>query len=189
MADLRPREPDDASLRVWLEAVARRDQQALALLYAQTGPHLLALALRMLKRREPAEDALHEAFLKVWERAPTYEAAKGPVMAWLVTIVRNASLDRLRRSGREVTLDEAPGLVERPSEEPGPADLMLASAEGRALRGCLDELEAEPRQAIVLAYWEGLTHEQLASRLGRPVGTVKSWLRRSLMRLRDCLER
>jgi RNA polymerase sigma-70 factor (ECF subfamily) len=108
-------------------------------------------------------------------------------MTWMVAIARNAALDRLRRQRREVPLDELPGYDTAADEADGPAALALASAEDRALADCLARLDAEQRNCVLLAYYHGLTHDELAQRLSRPIGTVKSWIRRSLLRLRQCL--
>jgi RNA polymerase sigma-70 factor (ECF subfamily) len=140
-----------------------------------------------------AEEMLQEAFVSVWHHAGTYDAAKSQPLTWLTSIVRNRCLDRLRR--REVdteTLtprddDEAPAW-EPPSEGPTPVELLLAAADARALRGCLDGLEPGPRQAIALAFFRGLSHRELAAHLREPLGTVKSWVRRGLATLRRCLD-
>ena len=180
---------DEAALRLWLAAVGRGEQQALAVLYGRTSAHLFAILLRMLKQWDRAEEALHEVYLKVWRNADGYDPERGPAMAWLVGVARHTALDKLRRMRRELALDDVAEVVEEPADDgAGPLAAALAAAEARSLQACLEELEPEPRACILLAYWEGLTHEELARRVQRPVGTVKSWLRRSLVRLRQCLE-
>jgi RNA polymerase sigma-70 factor (ECF subfamily) len=109
-------------------------------------------------------------------------------MAWLASIVRNRCFDLLRRRRREAPLDER--LIEGWEDPaPNPADLTALSRDAQRLRRCLDELEESPRQSLLLAYYEGMTFEQVSIRLGAPLGTVKSWIRRSLIRLKDCMER
>lgn len=179
---------EDEALGLWLAAVGRSDRQAFAVLYGRTSPHLLAVLLRMLKQRDRAEEALHEVYLKVWRTAGGYDPARGAAMAWLVGVARHAALDRLRRSRREVALEEAADRDDEPAGTLDPLAASLAAADARRLQRCLEGIEPEPRSCIVLAYWEGLTHDQLAQRLQRPVGTVKSWIRRSLIRLKHCLE-
>jgi RNA polymerase sigma-70 factor (ECF subfamily) len=174
---------DEAALGIWLADVAREDTDALALVYGRTSARLLAVLLRLVRRRDLAEEILHDVYLRVWDRAGAYDPAKGSAMAWLVAIARNAALDHLRRHRREVPLEADEG--EGPAD---PFDLAQSSAARRALAACLDELEPEPRRCVILAYRTGLTYDDLACRLGRPVGTVKSWIRRSLLRLRACLE-
>jgi RNA polymerase sigma-70 factor (ECF subfamily) len=178
---------DDAALAAWLAAVARRDGDALAVLYGQTSGRLLAVLVRLLRRREVAEEVLHDVYLRVWDRAGAYEPAKGPAMAWLIAVARNAALDHLRRHRREtVGIDEAE--LALLAETADPADLAAASVARRALRACLELLEPEPRRCLVLAYQGGLSYDEVAEFLGRPQGTVRSWIRRSLPRLRRCLE-
>jgi RNA polymerase sigma-70 factor, ECF subfamily len=178
--------PDSAAL---LASVVRGDSAALAALYSHTSARLFGVALRLLRRRDLAEEALHDAFLKVWQRAESYSPDRGSADAWLATIVRNTALDRLRRQGREMPLEEAAGVEEIEAPESEPMRRLLATADGQALAACLGELEPEPRHCILLAYWQGYSQEELALLLGRPLGTVKSWVRRSLLRLRHCLER
>jgi RNA polymerase sigma-70 factor (ECF subfamily) len=183
-----PREPDEAlALNALLTAVAGSDRNALAELYARTAPRLLGLVMRMLHRRDIAEEILHDAYLRIWHNAAAFSPQRGTAMTWMVAIARNAALDRLRRQRREVPLDELPDYEAPTDEAKGPAALALASAEGRALAACLEQLDPEQRNCVLLAYHHGLTHEELAARLGRPAGTVKSWIRRSLLRLRQCL--
>jgi RNA polymerase sigma-70 factor (ECF subfamily) len=176
-----------------LARTALGDQRAFAELYALASAHLYAVAIRIMRDGAIAEEMLQEAFVSVWHHAGTYDAAKSQPLTWLTSIVRNRCLDRLRR--REVdteTLtprddDEAPAW-EPPSEGPTPVELLLAAADARALRGCLDGLEPGPRQAIALAFFRGLSHRELAAHLREPLGTVKSWVRRGLATLRRCLD-
>ena len=180
-------------LAALLARTALGDQRAFAELYALASAHLYAVAIRIMRDGAIAEEMLQEAFVSVWHHAGTYDAAKSQPLTWLTSIVRNRCLDRLRR--REVdteTLtprddDEAPAW-EPPSEGPTPVELLLAAADARALRGCLDGLEPGPRQAIALAFFRGLSHRELAAHLREPLGTVKSWVRRGLAKLRRCLD-
>ena len=171
-----------------LAAIAAGDRQGLRLLYEAIAPQLLAVALRIVGERSQAEDVLQTSFLAIWQRAGSYDRRRGPARPWLVRIVRNAAIDSLRRRRRERPLD--PGWSE---ERPDPAvdleRLAMAGEDARALRACLDELEPQPRLSLLLAYWQGLSYEQVATRMAAPVGTGKSWIRRSMMRLRTCLER
>jgi RNA polymerase sigma-70 factor (ECF subfamily) len=178
---------DSEGLATLLRAMAGGDRPAFAELYRITAPQLFGVALRMLQRRDWAEETVHDAYLRIWQRAGAYAPAKGTALGWLCAIVRNAALDRLRRQRRELPLDAAPEYEDLADEAPGPLDQLMATSDGQALARCLDTVEPESRQCLVLAYWEGLTHEELARRTGRPLGTVKSWIRRALVRLRDCL--
>lgn len=183
---------EDAALAALLGAVAGGDRAALGEVYDLTGARLFGVALRLLRRRDLAEEVLHDAFLRVWARAGSYSSDRGAALAWLTTLVRHVALDNLRRRRREVSLEDAPELAEAAEVEAGddgPFARVSTTSEGRALMGCLGELEREPRLCILLAYRDGYSHEELARLLGRPLGTVKSWVRRSLLRLRQCLER
>lgn len=182
-----PARDDGAALCGLLTAVAAQDRKALANLYTVTAPQLLGVIHRLVRRRDLAEEILHDVFLRVWERAASFAPDRGSAMAWLVSVARHAALDTLRRRQREVALEDVPGHEDTEDPEPDPYQRMIRTAEGRALADCLDQLEAEQRYCIVLAYHEGLTHEELAARLARPLGTVKSWVRRGLQRLRRCL--
>jgi RNA polymerase sigma factor (sigma-70 family) len=171
-----------------LEACAGGDRAALRGLYQTTAPQLFGLALSILRSREQAEEVVQDTFILVWRHAASFDRGRGTAMAWLARIVRNQCFDLMRRRGRERPLDPAVAEAwEDPA--PGPADTASKSEAARQLRTCLDELEASPRQCILLAYYEGLTFEQVATRLNAPLGTVKSWIRRSLIRLKECLER
>jgi RNA polymerase sigma factor (sigma-70 family) len=180
---LREDREDDAALAAWLAAVARRDGDALAIVYGRTSPQLLAVLVRLLRRRELAEEVLHDVFLRVWERAASFDPARGSAMGWLVSIARNAALDHFRRHRRELVggVDDLPEIAD-------PVDLAGSSVARRALQRCLEQLEPEPRRCVALAYQGGLTYDEVAALVQRPVGTVKSWVRRSLQRLRRCLE-
>ena len=171
-----------------LQACAGGDRAALQSLYAATAPHLFGLALSILRSRELAEDIVQECFILAWRHAHTFDPGRGSAMAWLARIVRNQCFDLMRRRGREAPLDDA--LMQNWEDPaPGPADLTALSRDARRLWGCLNELDQGPRKSMILAYYEGLTFAEVAGRLGAPLGTVKSWIRRGLIQLRDCMER
>jgi RNA polymerase sigma-70 factor, ECF subfamily len=141
--------------------------------------------LRIIGRRDIAEDALQGCFVSVWQRAADYDPMRGGAMGWLITIVRHCAIDRLRRLGSH------------PEGHMAPEELLLELAgmdradrgvEFRALQRCLDELDERPRRAVLLAYLYGLTRDELAVHLGVPIGTIKSWIRHSLDRLKKCLD-
>jgi RNA polymerase sigma-70 factor (ECF subfamily) len=171
-----------------LRACARGDRAALQSLYVATAPQLFGLALSILRSHELAEDIVQDSFVLVWRHAGSFDPGRGPAMPWLARIVRNQCFDLLRRRGRESPLDD--GLMESWEDPaPGPAELSALSRDAERLRSCLDELDAGPRKSMILAYYEGLTFAEVAGRLGAPLGTVKSWIRRGLVQLRDCMER
>jgi RNA polymerase sigma-70 factor (ECF subfamily) len=175
-------------LEALIEASAAGDRAAFATLYDAASPQLFGLALRILKRRDWAEDVLQEAMISAWRNAGDYRRALGSGKTWLTVILRNRALDRLRReaAARLDTSAEEPPDVADPS--PSALDLTIAGDAGRRLMQCLETLEETQRRAILMAYFDGLTHEQLSARLASPLGTVKSWIRRGLQRLKGCLE-
>lgn len=184
---------DADALNQLLARVALRDRAALRLLYEQTSSRLMAVAYRMLGDRAAAEDVLQEVFVNVWTRAAQMPALRAHPLAWLTSMVRNRSIDLLRAAKPEVPLQwqDAEGREHQhdiASEGLTPPEQMLQQQSDHALSKCLGRLEPEPRQAVVLSYYEGLTHFELADRMKRPLGTIKAWVRRSLMRLKDCLE-
>ena len=141
----------------------------------------------MLRQRDRAEDVLQESFVTIWQRAGDYDPAKGTPMTWLITILRHRAIDALRRSARQ------PERLAEPEEAllalvAGPADSADRGSDLRALQNCLGELGPEQRRAMLMVYAYGLTQEELAARLATPLGTVKSWIRRSLERLKKCLD-
>lgn len=188
----RMRTPDtDPHLIALLDRIALNDETALKALYDQTSARLYGLAMRVLGKREWAEDVLQESFLYIWRAAPGYRASLSPPMAWLGLVVRSRALDLLRRHqthGGGVTdawdevLDE-----QLASGDASPQDLHQASQQARALHGCLAQLAPKQRQVVTLAYLQDLSHGELAARLQLPLGTVKSWIRRGLEKLRGCL--
>jgi len=171
-----------------LEACARGDRAALQGLYSMTAPQLFGLALGILRSRDLAEDIVQDSFVLIWRHARSFDPRRGSAMAWLARIVRNQCLDTLRRRGREAPLDES-FMESWEDPAPDPAELTALSREAQRLWGCLDQLEDSPRQSLLLAYYQGLTFEEVADRLKAPLGTVKSWIRRSLIRLKGCMER
>lgn len=163
------------------------DREAFSGLYRIASPQLFGLALRILRRRDWAEEALQECFVTVWRRAGDYKPDLGPAMPWITVILRNKCLDRLRREKPLQPLDDS-AAAERPDDAPSPLENAMASADAKRLKGCVEELDGQQKTSILLAYYEGLTHEQLSERMAAPLGTVKSWIRRGLQRLKKCLE-
>jgi RNA polymerase sigma-70 factor (ECF subfamily) len=180
----------NARLMELLARTALKDQPAFAELYRLTSPHLYAVALRILRESAAAEEVLQESFVNVWHHAASYVAAKSQPLTWLTSIVRNRCLDHLRRREVEtVTMDDEEDGVTIAAEDPTPLEMLLSGADARAVRGCVEALEPGQKQAIALAFFQGLSHSELSRQLREPLGTVKSWVRRGLDRLRDCLDR
>lgn len=180
-----------AHLAALLSRVALSDQRAFGELYGRTAPHLFGVALRILRNTAAAEEILQEAYVSIWQYAGSYEAAKSQPLTWLTSIVRNRCLDQLRRREIDtVTLagDEDAPEFDLPSDAMTPMEALLESADAVSVRGCVETLDAGPRQAIALAFYRGLTHIELARQLQQPLGTVKSWVRRALEKLKTCLD-
>lgn len=185
---------DAEHLRSLLSATARGDERAFAELYRATSPHLYGLLLRMLQRRDWAEEALQDCFVKIWQKAETYEADKGSPLTWLLSVARYRALDHLRVKRPEVELPEGddPSSLPPLTLQDESQDPLARATEGEGIarmRACLRELPSEQREAVLLAYYEGYTHQELATRMNVPLGTVKSWVRRGLARLREALDR
>lgn len=180
---------DDRELAGWLASTASGSEQAFQSLYRATAPHLYALLLRILRNEERAEDALQDTYVKVWKKADTYSPERGAPLTWLLSVARYRALDLLRRQRPEYGLPEEPDVADAllVDHSPGPDADNESEQALAAVRDCLGTLQDEQRQSVLLAYYEGLTHQELAARMGAPLGTVKSWVRRGLLRLRDCL--
>jgi len=173
-----------------LEAAGRGDQQAFAELYNAAAPKLYAIALRILKQEGQAQECLQDGLVRIWEHAADYRPERGAPMTWMGIIVRRRALDMIRRSGRERVGNEAED-VERWLDGralAGPGEDPVDPVERDKLLVCLAELRPEQQQVLRWAYFEGLTHPEMAERSQVPLGTVKTWIRRGIARLRDCLE-
>lgn len=165
---------------------AQRDQRAFAELYELTSSRLFAVCLRILRRRDWAEEVLQETYVKVWHRADTYHAGRGSVLTWLTSVARYAAIDTLRsRRNDPLPLDDetADQLAAPASSQPD-----FVAAGGPNLDNCMGALAVDQRESIMLAFHLGLTHEEVGTRLQRPLGTVKSWIRRGLESLKRCLQ-
>ena len=188
-----PTSDTDRSARLadLLARTALSDQAAFAELYRLAAPHLYGVALRILREPARAEDLLQEAFVNVWHHAGSYNAAKAKPQTWLTSIVRNRCLDQLRRREPDtvtLTRDDDEPEMELEGMGPTPEELLLSGADANSVRSCIEGLEGGQRQAIALAFVQGLSHAELAEHLRQPLGTVKSWVRRGLERLKKCLD-
>lgn len=183
---------DSAALQLDLSRVALGDRAAFARVYRATSAHLFGVALRILGRRDAAEDVLQEAFVNVWNHAGSYQAATSQPMTWLISIVRNKALDVVRsaavRHETVLPVDAEGNALDVVDESPSPLALLAAASEALAIRGCMDALDASHRQSIALAFYRGMSHAEVAAQLGAPLGSVKAWVRRGLARLKLCLE-
>lgn len=176
-------------LAALLARSALGDRRAFEEVYRATHSKLFAVSLRIVRERQLAEEVLQDSFVAIWNHAGDYAQAKSAPTTWMTAIVRNRSLDVLRRGSKETEdVDEvlALNLVD---ESAAPARDVEAAQEAHSVHDCLKELEAEQRQSIALAFFHGLSHSELADHLRKPLGTVKTHIRRGLMRLKDCLGR
>jgi RNA polymerase sigma-70 factor (ECF subfamily) len=164
------------------------DSAAFAELYRAAAPKLFAVSLRIVRERPLAEEVLQDSFVNIWNHAADYARSKSAPATWMTAIVRNRSLDVLRRTREEPDIDDALA-ANLADETASPAAEAAARFEARSLARCMGELEAEQRQTVALAFLHGLSHSELAEHLRQPLGTVKTHVRRGLLRLKDCLMR
>jgi|ERR1700722_1690504 RNA polymerase sigma-70 factor (ECF subfamily) len=179
----RPEAPDLAAL---MTRVAARDRAAFAALYRQTQAKLYGVIVRIVSRRDLAGEILQEAYMRIWEKAADFDPVKGSPIAWMATIARNRALDEARRA-RPVAIEDMPDSFDPAAEEVDPLASRERSERLAALMRCLETLDREKRDIVLLAYYRGASREALAKRFDRPAPTIKTWLRRSLSDLRDCL--
>ncbi len=180
------------------------DRAAFASLYDRTSGHLFAVVLRINRDRAQAEDILQEVFVKIWRAAQSFDAAQSQPLTWLTSIARNRAIDSLRRQQTQPQIHNfvspdggGPG-GDAPEEQDfhdtvaddaaGPMELLSQASEARALAQCMQVLNPQQRQCVALAFYDGLSHAEVAEQLRQPLGTVKSWVRRGLLALKSCLQ-
>ena len=181
-------EPSRSQLAAALVRVAAGDRAALRIVYQDTSAKLFGVCLRILKDRSEAEDVLQDVYVTVWSKAGSFDPGRASPITWLVTIARNRSIDRLRAStvSRRMAPIEEAEAVSDPA--PAAAERVELAQQYQRLAGCLEELEERQAAAIRAAFLDGATYEELATRMRVPLGTMKSWIRRGLLKLRTCLE-
>ena len=180
-----------------LRATAHGDSHAFKRLYEDTSSYLYAMALQMMQDDALAEDVLQDAFVQVWHRAGDYHADRGSVLTWLTTIVRYRAIDLLRKrrsssGGQSMRDTDAGDVLDRMGDggsggESGPLGSAMATEDAQKLDRCIKRLSNDQKQSVALAFFRGMTHQELAECLAEPLGTIKSRLRRGLQRLRECL--
>ena len=167
--------------------IAAGDREALRQLYEATSAKLFGVCLRILSDREESEDVLQDVYVTIWRRADRFDAARASVMTWLSTIARNRAIDRLRARGPMAYAEQVDDLEIADGQDS--AETLLSAADDRnKLHGCLSELDERTEKVIRTAFFEGVTYEALARRMDAPLGTVKSWIRRGLAKLKGCLQ-
>ena len=169
-----------------LARCALADGAAFRTLYDRSSSRLYGVALRITRQPALASDAVHDAFLQVWRNAARFDPARGNADGWLISLVRYRALDISRRQMREQPGMEIPEQVDT---DPDALSKLVTGAESRALRACLEQIDPPRRSLVMLSFIDGMTHSEVAERVGQPLGTVKSTIRRALLALRGCLER
>ncbi len=177
---------DRENLADMLTSAQRGDAKAFAQLYRQTSPAIFGAILRIVNRRDEAEDILHDVYMALWQRSAVYDAQRGDVLPWILTIARHRAISHLRKH-KHLPLDEAL-MSSLSSDGPLPADLNEKKRELQRLQHALTVLPVQQRQAITVAYFGGFSYTELAQTLGVPEGTAKSWIRRGIAKLRQVLE-
>ncbi|WP_194790374.1 sigma-70 family RNA polymerase sigma factor [Pseudomonas sp. UFMG81] len=169
-----------------LAACAQGDRRALQALYDHEGARLLGVARRIARDDGMAQDIVHDAIIRIWTRAASFDPARGTARGWIYSITRHLALNAIRDTRRESLLDEA-GIDASSFVHAAPDESELWSGSAKLYR-CLDQLQPAPRRSILHAYVDGCSHAEIAGLLGAPLGTVKAWIKRSLKALRECLE-
>jgi RNA polymerase sigma-70 factor (ECF subfamily) len=170
-----------------LAGCARGERAALRALYEQEARWLLGVAYRIVRRREVAHDVVHDAFIQIWEKSYTFDTARGSARGWIYSVVRHRALTVVRDSKYETLVDNAVIDSLLADTADSSFETLLRAPDTRALARCLTELDASKRSCILLAYLDGLSHQQIATKLQTPLGTVKAWIQRGLIALRECL--
>jgi RNA polymerase sigma-70 factor, ECF subfamily len=179
---------DNSEVEELLRRCAARDESALKALYEGMAPYLLGIMMRILHRRDLAEEALQDVLVKVWQQAHQFDQIKGRALAWVVSIARYRAIDIHRSSRRMVALGADDVLLDERSLMASDEDSGFALGSPLALQKCLELLGVPQKNCVLLAYREGLSQIEISQRVGEPLGTVKSWVRRSLQSLKRCLE-
>lgn len=183
---------DTLPLQQLLAQTALGDRAAFKQLYSASAPTLFGVAVRILGKHEHAEDVLQEAFVSIWKRADSYAPQASQPMTWMTAIVRNRCLDHLRSHGRHQTdsLDDEAGISadDIAVDQPSALALLERASESLQVRTCLETIEGTQRQSVALAFYQGMSHAEVAAHLQAPIGSVKAWIRRGLTRIKRCLE-
>jgi RNA polymerase sigma-70 factor (ECF subfamily) len=176
-----------SQLTAALVRVASGDRAALRLVYQDTSAKLFGVCLRILNDRAEAEDVLQDVFVTIWRKAASFDPARASPITWLVAIARNRAIDKLRSTVMTRRAEPIESAEDVKDDAPAALELIVSAEQRVRLAGCLNELEERHSEAIRAAFLDGVTYEQLAERMKVPLGTMKSWIRRGLVKLRSCL--
>ena len=185
-----PATPPTFDYETALVACASGDRNALQAIYQLESRRLLGVALRIVRERALAEDVLHDAFMNIWTKAASFDALRGSAFGWIHTIVRNQALSVVRTNGREVSADEEAIEALEADQVANNApmtELFEITADIGRLDDCLQALDAPKRNSILAAYLDGCSHSEIAAKLNAPLGSVKAWIKRGLLSLRECM--
>ena len=172
---------------VWLlAAVAKGDAAAFERLYAATRAKLYGVVVRILRRQDLADEVLQETYIKIWRSAGQFDPLRAAPITWMVAIARNRAIDLVRRRA-ETSIEEEPAAMDVAADSPDPLAKRELNEELKRLLACIGNLDPERQRLVLLAYYNGWSREQLAAKLDRPINTIKTWLRRSLIEIRECL--
>nr|WP_315475785.1 sigma-70 family RNA polymerase sigma factor [uncultured Undibacterium sp.] len=188
---------EPGQMHLWLLAVAKQDAQAFHSLYEVSSPKLFGFVMRILQQRELAEEVLQESFVNIWNNASSYQASLASPMTWMTTIVRNRAFDLLRKlnNGQHLNVSYETDAFETEvwqameSQDTTPIQALELSQDAASLARCMSRLEGLHRQAMSLAYFHDLSHSEVAEQMQLPMGTVKTWIRRGLEKLKVCLSK
>lgn len=177
---------DAQSIARLLARVALRDRKAFSAIYSLSAPKLFAVCLRILKDRQEAEEALQDVYVKIWQKSEKFSGDEQAATAWMTAIARYHCIDRLR--ARRPVGEDLDVAADLPDLGPDPEQSALIRSEGARIDTCLEELDPDRAQAVRHAYVEGLSYQELADRFAVPLNTMRTWLRRSLLKLRECMD-
>lgn len=169
-----------------LRRVADGDHEAFQMLFRATSAKLYGVVFRILRRKDLADEIVQEAYLRIWRRAASFDRKAGAPITWMAVIARNLALDEVRRA-QPISIEDRPEVLDMPDAFSHPLDAREKGEDWARLMACLEGMEKDRREMVLLAYHHGMSREEIAARYGAPVGTVKTWLRRSLLQLRACL--
>ena len=178
---------DNSDIERLISQVAMGDRKAFSRLYDATSAKLMGVCLRLLQDRSAADDALQDTYVKVWKNAKLYTANGLSPMTWLITIARNTSIDKLRQSRTVVDFSEVDETIATTGFTPEQS--AIASSEAKRIAQCLDELESDRQDAVKAVYLDGQSYKDLSQRFDVPLNTIRTWLRRALISLRECMQR